>query len=154
MPGESGCREVLPFTVLQLGLFKVNIAESWGQVISYKLIINTKMKHKKFEVMGATVLVLQKGDSVAFYMSIKTCRFFHCVTLKAKIEDITEEDAKNIWKRYYQIIKKQDDAWRAKLKKRSKSRKPRWKRKMSDSDGSEPVLREIGRQTPKSKHYV
>ena len=112
------------------------------------------MKRKEFVVNGATLYTLQIGDSVAFYMSIKTCRCFHCITLKAKIEDITEQDAKNIWNRYYRKIKKQDDAWRAELKKRSKSRKPRWKRKKFDSDGSEPVIREIGRQTLKRKQHV
>ena len=109
------------------------------------------MRNKEFVVNGATIYALQIGDTVDFYMSIKTCRCFHCVSLKAKIEGITEQDARNIWNRYYHKIKKQDDAWRAKLKKRSKSRRPRWKRKKFDSDGSEPVIREIGRQTPKKE---
>lgn len=112
------------------------------------------MKTKEFIVNGATIYALQIGDSVAFHMSIKTCRCFHCVTLKAKIEDMNEQDARNIWNRYYRKIKKQDDAWRAELKKHSKSRKPRWKRKKSDSDGTEPVIREIGRQTLKKKQNV
>ena len=109
------------------------------------------MKTKEFIVNGATIYALQNGDSVDCFMSIKTSRCFHCVTLEAKIEDITEEDAKNIWNRYYQRIKKQDDAWRAKLKGHSKSRKP--KRKKSDND-SEQVIRVIGRQDPKRKQYV
>ena len=101
------------------------------------------MKTKKFIVNGATIYALQVDDTVDFYMSIKSCRCFHCVTLKARIEDITEQDARNIWNRYYHKIKKQDDAHIAQLKKHSRCWKPRWKRKKSDSDGSEPVLREF-----------
>jgi hypothetical protein len=108
------------------------------------------MKTKEFIVNGATIYALQIGDLVDFCMSIKTCRCFHCVTLKARIEDITEQDAKNVWNRYYHTIKKQDDAWGRKMKQYSKSRKS-WKRKKSDSDDSEPVIRVIRRQTSKKK---
>jgi hypothetical protein len=109
------------------------------------------MKTKKFIVNGATIYALQDSDSVEFIMSINTCRCFHCVTLKAKIEDITEQDAKNIWSRYYHKIKKKSDAWRAELKKLPKSRKSRWKRKRTDIDDSEPVIREIQTKYNKNK---
>ena len=59
------------------------------------------MKVKKFEFKGATILVLQEGEMVEFYMNYKTSDYFFCVGYKAKIEDITECDAISIWNQYF-----------------------------------------------------
>ena len=58
------------------------------------------MKVRKFEFKGASILVLQEGEMVEFYMNYKTSDYFFCVGYKAKIEDITECDAISIWNQY------------------------------------------------------
>ena len=101
------------------------------------------MKKKEFTVNGATILVLQADDWLDFSMQIKSLRFFHCTAYKGKIEDVTEEDAIDIWNRYHVEIKQKDDAWRKKMKKLSKRRKPWRKWKKGSSESSEPIIREI-----------
>lgn len=101
------------------------------------------MKKKEFKVNGATILVLQEGDRLEFSMQIKSLRLFQCTTYKGKIEDVTEENAIDIWNRYHKKVGKLDDAWIAKLKKHSKRRKPWKKRKEGSSESSEPIIREI-----------
>jgi len=59
------------------------------------------MKSKKFIFKGASILVLQEGEMVEFYMNYKTSDYFFCVGYKAKIEDITECDAISIWDQYF-----------------------------------------------------
>lgn len=59
------------------------------------------MKIKKFNFKGASILVLQEGEMVEFYMNYKTSDYFFCVGYKAKIEDITECDAISIWDQYF-----------------------------------------------------
>lgn len=101
------------------------------------------MKKKEFKVNGATILVLQEGDRLEFSMQIKSLRLFQCTTYKGKIEDVTEEDAIDIWNRYHVEIRQKDDAWRKKMKKLSKRRKPWRKRKEDSSESSVPIIREI-----------
>lgn len=101
------------------------------------------MKSKNFNYKGATILVLQQDDWLDFLMQIKTTRLFHCTTIKGKIEDVTEEDAIDIWNRYYKKISKLDDAWKAKLKKHSRGRKHWQKKKKTTTESSEPVIRVI-----------
>lgn len=98
------------------------------------------MKKKEFTVNGATILVLQVDDWLNFSMQIKSLRFFHCATFKGKIDDVTEDDAIEIWNRYHTEITQKDEAWIAKLFKRRKT----WqKRNKSSSDSSKPLIREI-----------
>lgn len=101
------------------------------------------MKKKEFLIKGATIMVLQQGDWLDFLMQIKSTRFFHCTTIKGKIEDVTEEDAIDIWNRYYKKISKLDAKWRATLKKASKMRKPRRKGIVNSSEITEPLIRVI-----------
>ena len=68
------------------------------------------MKVKKFEFKGATILVLQEGEMVEFYMNYKTSNYFFCVGYKAKIEDITECDAISIWNQYFDSTVEEENA--------------------------------------------
>ncbi len=63
--------------------------------------MGNNMKSKKFNFKGASILVLQEGELVMFYMNYKTSDYFFCVGYKAKIEDITERDAIGIWDQYF-----------------------------------------------------
>jgi hypothetical protein len=101
------------------------------------------MKKKEFLIKGATILVYQEGDWLDFLMQIKSTRLYQCTTIKGKIEDVTEEDAIDIWNRYYKKISKLDAKWRATLKKASKMRKPRRKRNVNSSEITEPLIRVI-----------
>ena len=101
------------------------------------------MKCKKYYFKGATILVLQADDWLDFSMLIKSTRYFHCTTYRGKIEDVTEEDAINIWKRYHKKVGKLEDAWIEKLKKHCKRRKPWRKGKKGSYESSEPIIREI-----------
>lgn len=112
------------------------------------------MKKKEFTVNGATILVLQVNGRLDFSMQIKSLRFFHCTTYKGEIEDVSEEDAIEIWNRYYKKISKLDAKWRAKLKKPSKLDKPRRKRNVNSSESSEPLIRVIGRIEQKRSRYT
>jgi hypothetical protein len=101
------------------------------------------MKQKEFKVNGATILVLQTDGWLDFSMLIKSTRYFHCITYRGKIEDVTEEDAIDIWNRYHKKVGKLEDAWIAELKRHSKRQKPWRKRKKGRSESSEPIIREI-----------
>ena len=101
------------------------------------------MKKKEFTVNGATIQVLQVGDSLDFSMQLKSPRLFHCTTYKGKIDDVTEEDAIDIWNRYHLEVIQKDIAWREKMEIRSKRRKSWRKRKESSSENSEQLIREI-----------
>ena len=68
------------------------------------------MKSKKFNFKGASILVLQDGEMVRFYMNYKTSDYFFCVCYKAKIEDITECDAIGIWDQYFDSTVKDENA--------------------------------------------
>ena len=90
------------------------------------------MKVKKFEFKGATILVLQVGEMVEFYMNYKTSDYFFCVGYKAKIEDITECDAISIWNQYFDCTVEEEnalisyhEAMMEELEKRQKSKKKR-----------------------------
>lgn len=92
------------------------------------------MKVKKFEFKGATILVLQEGEMVEFYMNYKTSDYFFCVGYKAKIEDITECDAISIWNQYFDCTVEEEnalisyhEAMMEELEKRQKSKKKRKK---------------------------
>lgn len=92
------------------------------------------MKVKKFEFEGATILVLQEGEMVEFYMNYKTSDYFFCVGYKAKIEDITECDAISIWNQYFDCTVEEEnalisyhEAMMEELEKRQKSKKKRKK---------------------------
>ena len=92
------------------------------------------MKSKKFIFKGASILVLQEGEMVEFYMNYKTSDYFFCVGYKAKIEDITECDAISIWDQYFDIIVvnenaliSYDEAMMEELEKRQKTEKKRKK---------------------------
>ena len=92
------------------------------------------MKCKKFDFKGATILVLQEGEMVEFYMNYKTSNYFFCVGYKAKIEDITECDAISIWNQYFDLTVEEEnavisyhEAIMEELEKRQKSKKKRKK---------------------------
>ena len=59
------------------------------------------MNSKEVVIQGATILVLQDGEKVKFYMNYKTSDYFFCVSYKAKIEDLDEYDFLDIWKQYF-----------------------------------------------------
>ena len=92
------------------------------------------MKSKKFSYKGASILVLQEGDMVMFYMNYKTSDYIFCVGYKAKIDDITECDAISIWSQYFDITVEDENAlisyhqaMREAMEKQQKSRKKRKK---------------------------
>ena len=92
------------------------------------------MKIKKFNFKGASILVLQDGEMVRFYMNYKTSDYFFCVGYKAKIEDITECDAISIWNQYFDCTVEEEnalisyhEAMMEELEKRQKSKKKRKK---------------------------
>ena len=68
------------------------------------------MNSKEVVIQGATILVLQDGEKVKFYMNYKTSDYFFCVSYKAKIEDITECDAIGIWDQYFDSTVKDENA--------------------------------------------
>lgn len=68
------------------------------------------MKCKNFNFKGATILVLQEGEMVEFYMNYKTSDYFFCVGYKAKIEDITKCDAISIWNQYFDGTVEEENA--------------------------------------------
>lgn len=90
------------------------------------------MKCKNFFIKGATILVLQEGEMVEFYMNYKTSDYFFCVGYKAMIEDITECDAISIWNQYFDCTVGEEnalisyhDAMMEELEKRQKTKKKR-----------------------------
>ncbi len=92
------------------------------------------MKCKKFNFKGASILVLQEGEMVEFYMNYKTSDYFFCVGYKAKIEDITECDAISIWNQYVDCTVEEEnalisyhEAMMEELEKRQESKKKRKK---------------------------
>jgi hypothetical protein len=92
------------------------------------------MKCKKFNFKGASILVLQEGEMVEFYMNYKTSDYFFCVGYKAKIEDITECDAISIWNQYFDCTVEEEnalisyhEAMMEELEKRQESKKKRKK---------------------------
>ena len=92
------------------------------------------MNCKYFNYKGASILVLQKGEMVEFYMNYKTSDYFFCVGYKAKIEDITECDAISIWNQYFDCTVEEEnalisyhEAMMEELEKRQKSKKKRKK---------------------------
>ena len=92
------------------------------------------MNSKEAVIQGATILVLQDGEKVKFYMNYKTSDYFFCVGYKAKIEDITECDAISIWNQYFDCTVGEEnalisyhDAMMEELEKRQKSKKKRKK---------------------------
>lgn len=91
------------------------------------------MKVKKFEFKGATILVLQEGEMVEFYMNYKTSDYFFCVGYKAKIEDITECDAISIWNQYFDSTVEDENVlisyYQEMVEKMEKQQKSRKKRK-------------------------
>ena len=86
------------------------------------------MKSKKFSYKGASILVLQEGDMVMFYMN-----YNFCVGYKAKIDDITECDAISIWSQYFDITVEDENALisyhQAMMEAMEKQQKSRKKRK-------------------------
>lgn len=62
------------------------------------------MNCKYFNYKGASILVLQKGEMVEFYMNYMTSDYFFCVSYKANIEDISESDAIDIFGQYFFAI--------------------------------------------------
>lgn len=93
------------------------------------------MKSKKFNIKGASILVLQEGELVMFYMNYKTGDYFFCVGYKAKIEDITERDAFSIWDQYFDCIVEDENALisysQAMMEEMEKRQKTEKKRKKS-----------------------
>ena len=91
------------------------------------------MKSKKFNYKGATILVLQEGEMVEFYMNYKTCEYFFCDGYKAKIEDITECDAISIWNQYFDSTVEDENVlisyYQEMVEKMEKQQKSRKKRK-------------------------
>ncbi len=91
------------------------------------------MKSKKFSYKGASILVLQEGDMVMFYMNYKTSDYIFCVGYKAKIDDITECDAISIWSQYFDITVEDENALisyhQAMMEAMEKQQKSRKKRK-------------------------
>ena len=95
------------------------------------------MKTKKFIFKGTSILVLQEGEMVEFYMNYKTRDYIFCVGYKAKIEDITECDAISIWNQYFDIVVEEENAFisycQAVMKSMEKQLKSRKKRKKTNS---------------------
>lgn len=95
------------------------------------------MKSKKFNFKGASILVLQDGEMVRFYMNYKTSDYFFCVCYKAKIEDITECDAIGIWDQYFDSTVKDENALisfhEAMMEAMEKQQESRKKRKKTNS---------------------
>ena len=95
------------------------------------------MKSKKFVFKGATILVLQEGEMVEFYMNYKTSDYFFCVGYNAKIEDITECDAISIWNQYFDCIVEDENTlisyYEAMMEEMKEQQKPKKKRKKSNS---------------------
>ena len=91
------------------------------------------MKSKKFIFKGASILVLQEGEMVEFYMNYKTSDYFFCVGYKAKIEDITECDAISIWNQYFDSTVEDENVlisyYQEMVEKMEKQQKSRKKRK-------------------------
>lgn len=91
------------------------------------------MKSKSFSFKGATILVLQDGEMVEFYMNHVTSNYYFCTDYKAKLEDITERDAIRIWNQYSDRTVEDDNAlishYLAKMEARVKQQKTRKKRK-------------------------
>ena len=97
--------------------------------------MGNNMKSKKFNFKGASILVLQEGEFVEFYMNYKTSDYFFCVGYKAKIEDITERDAFSIWDQYFDCIVEDENALisysQAMMEEMEKRQKTEKKRKKS-----------------------
>ena len=99
------------------------------------------MKSKKFSYKGASILVLQEGEMVEFYMNYKTSDYFFCVGYKAKIEDITECDAISIWNQYFDSTVEGENALisytEAMMEAMEEQQKSRKKRKRANPGRSE-----------------
>ena len=99
------------------------------------------MKSKKFSYKGASILVLQEGDMVMFYMNYKTSDYIFCVGYKAKIDDITECDAISIWNQYFDSTVEDENALisyhQAMMEEIEKQQKSRKKRKRANPGRSE-----------------
>ena len=99
------------------------------------------MVFKKFIIKGASMLVLQEGEMVEFYMNYKTSDYFFCVGYKAKIEDITEGDAISIWNQYFDSTVEDENALisyhQAMMEAIEKQQKSRKKRKRANPGRSE-----------------
>ena len=99
------------------------------------------MNSKEAVIQGATILVLQDGEKVKFYMNYKTSDYFFCVGYKAKIEDITECDAISIWNQYFDSTVEDENALisyhQAMMEAMEKQQKPKKKKKRPNSGGSE-----------------
>ena len=90
------------------------------------------MNSKQVVIQGATILVIQDGETVRFYMNYKTNDFFFCISYNAKIEDLDEYDFLDIWKQYFDKVIGMENALISyhqamfeELKKRQNSRKRR-----------------------------
>ena len=99
------------------------------------------MKSKKFSYKGASILVLQEGDMVMFYMNYKTSDYIFCVGYKAKIDDITECDAISIWNQYFDSTVEDENALisytEAMMEAMEKQQKSRKKRRRANPGRSE-----------------
>lgn len=99
------------------------------------------MKSKKFSYKGASILVLQEGEMVEFYMNYKTRDYIFCVGYKAKIEDITECDAISIWNQYFDSTVEDENALisytEAMMEAMEEQQKSRKKRKRANPGRSE-----------------
>ena len=99
------------------------------------------MTSKKYNFKGASILVLQEGEMVEFYMNYKTSDYFFCVGYKAKIEDITECDAISIWNQYFDSTVEDENALisyhQAMMEAMEKQQKSRKKRRRANPGRSE-----------------
>jgi len=95
------------------------------------------MNSKQVVIQGATILVVQVGERVVFYMNYKTDNFFFCVGYKARIEDLNEYDFLNIWKQYFDSTVDEENALisyhQAMMEAMEKQQKPKKKRKRPHS---------------------
>ena len=99
------------------------------------------MNSKEVVIQGATILVLQDGEKVKFYMNYKTSDYFFCVSYKDKIEDLDEYDFLDIWKQYFDSTIDEENALisyhQAMMEAMEKQQKPKKKKKRPNSGGSE-----------------
>ena len=91
------------------------------------------MNSKQVVIQGATILVIQVGERVEFYMNFKTNDYFFCIGYKAKIEDLDEYDFLDIWKQYFDEVIGMENALisyhQTMMEEMEKQRKTRKKRK-------------------------
>lgn len=67
------------------------------------------MKCKIFEVLTGKVLVMEAKEFVEYYLQINSSDWHFCVGCNEDFDEVSEDDAENIWAEYHQIVEEQEN---------------------------------------------